>query len=64
MYKHILIAFDGSELAEKAMKQGIALAKTVGAKVTVLNVTMPWAAIAVGEVAVMFPPEEYEAKRR
>jgi len=28
MYQHILIATDGSELADKAVKQGIALAKT------------------------------------
>ena len=61
MYGHILIAFDGTELSEKALRQGIQLAKAVGAKVTALYVTMPWAAVAVGEIAVMFPPEEYEA---
>ena len=61
MYKHILIAFDGSELSEKALRQGIQLAKAMGAKVTALYATMPWAAIAVGEIAVMFPPDEYEA---
>lgn len=61
MYKHILIAFDGTELSEKALRQGVQLAKAVGAKVTALYVTMPWAAVAVGEIAVMFPPEEYEA---
>jgi nucleotide-binding universal stress UspA family protein len=60
MYKHILIAFDGSELSEKAMRQGLELAKAIGAKVTALYVWMPWANIAVGEIAVMFPPEEYE----
>lgn len=60
MYKHILIAFDGSELSEKAMRQGLELAKTIGAKVTALYVWMPWSNIAVGEIAVMFPPEEYE----
>ena len=27
MYKHILIPTDGSELSEKAIKQGLALAK-------------------------------------
>jgi nucleotide-binding universal stress UspA family protein len=60
MYKHLLIAFDGSELSDKALRQGIELAKAVGAKITVLYVTMPWSNIAVGEIAVMFPPEEYE----
>lgn len=60
MYKHILIAFDGSELSDKALHQGVQLAKAVGAKVTALYATMPWSAIAIGEVAVMFPPDEYD----
>lgn len=60
MYKNILIAFDGSELSEKALRQGVGLAKALGAKVTALYVTLPWSSIAVGEIAVMFPPEDYE----
>jgi nucleotide-binding universal stress UspA family protein len=61
MYKHVLIAVDGSELSDKALAQGLELAKALSAKVTLVHVTAPWASIAVGEVAVMFPPEEYEA---
>lgn len=38
MYRHILIPTDGSELAHKAVVHGLALAKEVGAKVTVLTV--------------------------
>ena len=34
MFKHILIATDGSPLANKAAKAGIALASALGAKVT------------------------------
>lgn len=34
MYKNILIPTDGSELSEKAIKEGVALAKLCGAKVT------------------------------
>jgi len=34
MFKHILIPTDGSELAQKAMKAGIAFAKAAGARVT------------------------------
>ena len=41
MYKHILIATDGSELADKGMDHGLALAHGLGAKVTVLSVTEP-----------------------
>ena len=38
MYRHILIPTDGSELAHKAVIQGLSLAKAVGAKVTALTV--------------------------
>jgi nucleotide-binding universal stress UspA family protein len=38
MYRHILIPTDGSQLAQKALVHGLSLAKTVGAKVTVLTV--------------------------
>jgi nucleotide-binding universal stress UspA family protein len=34
MFKNILVATDGSELAQRAAVQGVALAKAVGAKVT------------------------------
>jgi nucleotide-binding universal stress UspA family protein len=39
MYKHILIATDGSELAGKAVADGLALAKALGASVTAVTVT-------------------------
>lgn len=42
MYKNILIATDGSELASGAAEHGIALAKSIGAKVTVVTVTEPF----------------------
>jgi nucleotide-binding universal stress UspA family protein len=38
MYKHILIATDGSELAAKGTEQGLSLAEALGAKATVLTV--------------------------
>jgi nucleotide-binding universal stress UspA family protein len=41
MYKNILIATDGSELAGKGVRQGLALAEKLGAKVTVLSVVEP-----------------------
>ncbi|HEX5958075.1 MAG TPA: universal stress protein, partial [Hyphomicrobiaceae bacterium] len=34
MFQHILIATDGSELAERAASQGIALAQRLKAKIT------------------------------
>jgi len=60
MYKNILIATDGSELAHKAIVQGFALAKAVGAKVTVVTVTEPWTAVVPGEMGMAFPVDEYE----
>jgi nucleotide-binding universal stress UspA family protein len=44
MYKHILIATDGSELAGRALAHGLALAKEVKAPVTLVTVTQPWSA--------------------
>lgn len=41
MYKHILIATDGSELATKGVEHGLALAGPLGARVLVLTVTQP-----------------------
>ena len=42
MYRNILIATDGSELADRAVAHGLALAKDVGAKVTAVTVTELW----------------------
>jgi len=38
MYRHILIPTDGSELAEHGVTSGLSLAKSLGAKVTVISV--------------------------
>lgn len=42
MFKHVLIPTDGSELASHAVDQGIALAASLGARVTFLAVTEPF----------------------
>jgi nucleotide-binding universal stress UspA family protein len=60
MYRHILIATDGSELAGKAVATGVALAKALGAKVTAVHVTEPWTTMVAGEMALSFPIEDYE----
>lgn len=39
MYEHILISTDGSEVAQKGVDHGLALAKSLGAKVTLVTVT-------------------------
>jgi nucleotide-binding universal stress UspA family protein len=42
MFKNILIATDGSELAEHAVTNGLSLAKSVGANVSVIIVEAPF----------------------
>lgn len=41
MYKHILIATDGSELADKGVEHGLAIASALGSQVSVLTVSEP-----------------------
>jgi nucleotide-binding universal stress UspA family protein len=59
VFKHILIATDGSELAGKAVAAGFDLARQL-ARVTALTVTEPWAALVAGDAAFGFPVDEYE----
>ena len=60
MYKHILIATDGSELATKAAAAGLLLAKKLSSTVTAVTVTEPWTAIMTPEQALGIPIDEYE----
>jgi nucleotide-binding universal stress UspA family protein len=52
MYRHILIATDGSELAARGIEQGLALAGPLGAKVTVLSVSQPLDTAAARAAAI------------
>jgi nucleotide-binding universal stress UspA family protein len=61
MYKHLLVATDGSDLAARAVTAGLTLARHLGAKVTILTATEPWSAMTGGEGSAFdFPIEEYE----
>jgi nucleotide-binding universal stress UspA family protein len=60
MYKHIIAATDGLELSKKGVDQALALAKSVGARVTIATVTEPWTAVAYGEMPMDFPIDAYE----
>jgi nucleotide-binding universal stress UspA family protein len=62
MYKHILIATDGSEIASKAMTHGIDLAKALGAKLSAVTVTEPYEAIVVVETMVLILPADYKKR--
>jgi nucleotide-binding universal stress UspA family protein len=59
MYKHILIATDGSKIANKAMAHGIELAKETGAKLSAVTVTEPYEAVAVVETMAIILPADY-----
>ena len=60
MYKHILIATDGSELAGKAVTTGLSLGKQLNAKITAVTATEPFTALMAGEPALAFPVEDYD----
>lgn len=60
MYRHLLIATDGSELADKAVAQGLALTKVLGAKVTGVTVTEPLISLVAGDASVVLPVQDYE----
>jgi len=59
MHRHILIPTDGSVLSEKAIDYGMALAKSVSAKVTVLTVSTPFRAFVVEPGMITDTPEQY-----
>jgi nucleotide-binding universal stress UspA family protein len=59
MYKHILIPTDGSELSKLAIQEGIALAKALAARVTVLTVTTPFHVFTTDPSMIRDTPEQY-----
>jgi nucleotide-binding universal stress UspA family protein len=65
MYKHILIPTDGSEVARKGVDHGLSLARSVGARVTLVMVTESWP-IYAGPDWIPGPTEiaEYETKQK
>jgi nucleotide-binding universal stress UspA family protein len=61
MFKRLLIATDGSDLASKAVATGLALAKTLNAEVVIVTASEPWIGLTNGQgFAFDFPIQEYE----
>jgi nucleotide-binding universal stress UspA family protein len=60
MYRHILIPTDGSDLSQKAIEQGMALAKATNARVTAITVSMPFHIFAVELGIVTDTSEKYQ----
>jgi nucleotide-binding universal stress UspA family protein len=66
MYRHLLIATDGSELAGKGLDAGLALAAALGARATVVTVTEPWQDPLPGDpsgLALAFELREQQRQR-
>lgn len=66
IYKRLLIATDGSDLAEKAVSQGLDLAHDLNTTVTFVTATDNWSATemaALAERKVSHPVEDYEKKQ-
>jgi nucleotide-binding universal stress UspA family protein len=59
MHRHILIPTDGSELSQKAIEYGMALARSVNAKVTVLTVSTPFHTFAIEPGMITDTSEQY-----
>jgi nucleotide-binding universal stress UspA family protein len=59
MYRNILIATDGSQLAEKAVSHGVSLAKSTGAKVTALIVEASFNVFNVPESQIREMPAAF-----
>ncbi|MBT8455151.1 MAG: universal stress protein [Alphaproteobacteria bacterium] len=64
MYKKILVATDGSELANHAVEHGIGLASATGAEVVFVSVTEIWSALEIAgqyEAGDLSAIPDYEA---
>jgi nucleotide-binding universal stress UspA family protein len=62
MYRHILIPTDGSELSQKAVEHGMALAKSINARVTVVTVVTPFRTFAAEPAMIADTREQHEKR--
>jgi nucleotide-binding universal stress UspA family protein len=62
VYRHLLLPTDGSSLANRGTKAGLKLAQALGARVTLLHVSLPFMSqvYADGEYYAGPSPEEYK----
>jgi nucleotide-binding universal stress UspA family protein len=61
MFEHILLPTDGSELSERAIYNGIAMAKALGARITGMTATKPYHVVALDPLIVTDTRETYGA---
>src|SRR6266576_156871 len=60
MYKHILIPTDGSALSEEAIRQGVAVAKSINATVTAVTVSPSFHTVSRDTMMVSDTREQYQ----
>ena len=60
MFKNMLVPTDGSDLAAKAVEQGILFAKEIGAKITAVTITEPSNLLSVSPTQLEYTPIEYQ----
>jgi len=60
MFQNIMIPTDGSDLAAKAVEQGVLFAKEIGAKITAVTVTEPFHFLSVSPDQLEHTPIEYK----
>jgi nucleotide-binding universal stress UspA family protein len=60
VFKNILIPTDGSDLAAKAVEQGVLFAKEIGAKITAVTVTEPFHMLSAKPSQLEYTPIEYK----
>jgi nucleotide-binding universal stress UspA family protein len=64
MYQRILVPTDGSDITQKAVKAGIAMAKLCGASLYTLAVKEPFPYSAISEMQPVPPQEFFDAQER
>ena len=64
MFNHVLIATDGSTLSEEAARKAIALAKSLGARVTAMTASLPYGVYTTDYVLVSDTEDTYNRECR
>jgi len=62
MYTNILIPTDGSDLADRAVQHGIALAKRIDARITAVTVTAPFHVLTADTQMIEDTPAGYKMR--
>ena len=64
MFQHLLIATDGSHLADDAGRKAVGLAKALGARVTAMTVSLPYRVFTAAYVMVSDTEDVYNEECR